>query len=169
MAWSNKQKAIAATACKRAGVSDEHRRLVLRQFENAMFDAEGRRCDEPTSRSKRLTNADFEQFMAIVERSAGGTVEGYAHHHWQRKADDYLHRMRHRAERIAQQLEAAGHLAADGKGLAGWISKRITSGTADRLDQLDYHGLLALILGLTSWAHQRGVKLQLGSTEAATA
>ncbi|MEZ6193966.1 MAG: hypothetical protein R3C45_22195, partial [Phycisphaerales bacterium] len=100
MAWTNRQKMVAAQVCREAGLDDDHRKLVLRQFRRAMYDADGLACDQPSSRSKRLTNRDFEQFMAIIERSAGGKLKGYSVTYWQRMADDVLQRMRYRARAI---------------------------------------------------------------------
>lgn len=152
MAWTNRQKQIAVRAFRAAGLEDTYRKLVLRQFTNAMFDAQGRNVDEPTSTSKRLTNQDFEQFMAIIERSCGGKVMHFQPGYWREKAGDHLHRMRHRVGRIVHVLEISGWLKPDGVGLAGWILKRVTGGETDRIEQLDYHRLSALLNGLTNYA-----------------
>jgi hypothetical protein len=155
MPWTNTQKQIAARACKAAGIGEEQRRdLVLRQFAHART-ADGR----ISSTAPRLTNRDFEQFMAIVEGYGGGQVLHFTRGYWQAHAADQWARMRHRALAIAAELEAAGKLAPGGAGLGGWIAKRVTRGEADRVEQLDYHGLLALILGLTAYARQCGVEL----------
>jgi hypothetical protein len=156
MAWTNTQKQIAARACKAAGISEEQRRdVVLRHFANAR-DGAGR----ITSTAPKLTNADFEQFMAIVEAQAGGQVLHFTRDYWTRHAADQWARMRHRAVRIAAELEAAGKLAPGGVGLSGWISKRVSRGEADRVEQLDYHGLLALIVSLQAYARQQGIELR---------
>lgn len=152
MAWTNVQKQIAVRACAAAGISEQQRRdVMLRHFRNA------RTTDERvTSTSSKLTNDDFEQFMAIVEAQAGGKVMHYEAGYWARKAADRWERMRHRAMRIAAALEAAGKLAPDGVGLAGWIRKRVTRGATDAIEELDYRGLLALIVGLSAYARQEG-------------
>lgn len=155
MGWTNTQKQLAVRACRAARVSDEHRRdVILRHFSNAKL-ADGR----ISSTSPKLSNEDFEQFMAIVESHGGGQVLHFSRGYWRNKAEDRYGRMRRRAYMIARQLEAAGALRPNGEGLAGWISKRVTRGACDRVEQLDYHGLLSLILGLTSYARQRGVTI----------
>ena len=65
--------------------------------------------------------------------------------------------MRYKARRLALDLEAKGKLAPDGVGLAGWINKRVSGGEVNRLEDLDYHGLVALILQLSAYARQRPV------------
>ncbi len=155
MAWTNTQKQIAARACQAAGISDEQRRdMILRHFAHAH--AAGGRV---TSTAPRLNNTDFEQFMAIVERHAGGKVLHFTEGYWAAHAADQYARMRRRALQAAAALEAAGKLAPGGVGLAGWISKRVARGDTDRIEALDYHGLLALILGLEAYARQNGVEL----------
>lgn len=156
MAWTNQQKQIAVRACKAARISDEQRRdMILRHFEHATM-TDGR----ISSTSLRLTNEDFEQFMAIVESHAGGQVLHFTRDYWRSHAQDHYARMRHRVASIARQLESAGALHPGGVGLSGWISKRVTQGACDSIEQLDYHGLLALMISLTSYARQRGVALQ---------
>lgn len=155
MAWTNTQKQIAARACKAAGVGEAQRRdMILRHFANAHA-TDGR----ITSTAPKLNNADFEQFMCIVEGYAGGRLLHFTAGYWTRCARDHWARMRHRAVGVAAKLEAAGKLAPGGVGLAGWIAKRVTRGAADRVEQLDYHGLLALILSLEAYARQEGVNL----------
>ena len=158
MAWSNTQKQMAVRACRQAGISEEQRRdVILRHFDNA-------HCRGGiTSTSPKLTNSDFEAFMAIVEVQAGGKVLHFTEGYWQNAAADHLSRMRGKAVRIAAALESAGKLFPDGVGLAGWIRKRVTGGRTDRVEDLDYHGLLALILGLRAYARQNGVCLDDGT------
>jgi len=151
MAWTNQQKQIAVRACRAAGIREEQRRdMILRNMANARL-PDGR----VTSTAPKLTNADFEQFMAIVEQSAGGQILHFTKDYWQTGAADSLGRMRHKVKALATELEGAGHLAANGVGLAGWISKRVTRGETDRLEELDYQGLRALILGLGAYIRQR--------------
>lgn len=155
MAWTNKQKQIAVRACQAARISEEQRRdLILRNFAHAHT-----RGGVITSTAPRLDNHDFEQFMAIVENFAGGQVLHFTPGYWKAQASDHHKRMRHRAAAIAAELEAAGKLAPGGAGLAGWIEKRVTRGETNRIEELDYHGLLALILGLEAYARQGGVEV----------
>jgi len=170
MAWSKKQKMIAVLACKSAGIGDEHRKLILRQFDNAMHDGKGKRQGDPSSTSRQLTNADFEQFMAIIERHANGQVKAgrqtYTKHDWLNKADDVCQRMRHLVERIADALERNGLLAQDGVGLDGWIRKYVVDDMqnpvtlAGRIGagDLDYGSLHKLINGLRSFARRNAIE-----------
>lgn len=153
MPWTNKQKATAVQSCRAAKISDEHRKLLLRQFRNAHFDAKGDRCDEPTSTSKRLSNADFEAFMAVVEQSNSGRLPGFTAAYWSKKSGDRLHRLRFAVRGLADQLEADGLLAPGGIGLAGWIKSRVTQGEPRDVAALNYHELLVLITQLN--AHRR--------------
>ena len=70
-----------------------------------------------------------------------------------------LARMRHRAYGHAEALEHAGKLAGGGVGLSGWINKRVSGGQANAVEELEYHGLQALIVGLSAYARQNGVTL----------
>ncbi len=164
MAWTNAQKSLFAQACKTIGYGQEQRHMVLSSFRNATSAS----TDHPTSTSKRLNNADFEHAMAIVENASGGhikvkwTVSGklrFGALHFARKADDDLARMRRLAGAIVAQLEASGNLEPNGVGLAGWIEKRITRGRTNRIDQLTYKEMHALINSLRSYSNDHGVKL----------
>lgn len=160
MAWTKTQKQIAVRACKAARVSDEQRRdVILRHFAHAKM-PDG----SISSTAPKLSNDDYEQFMSIVEAHAGGQVLHFERDYWQRKAQDRYGRMRRRVYMIAQELEKHGLLHPNGAGLSGWISKRVTRGQCDRVEELDYHGLLALILSLTAYARQRGVELRASGT-----
>jgi len=150
MAWTNPQKQIAVRACRAAGIGEEHRRLILMNLDNVrLLDS------RISSTSKQLTHADCEQFMAIVEHHAGGQILHFTKDYCQRGAADSIGRMRHKVRELAAELEAAGHLAANGVGLCGWISKCMTRGETDRLEELDYQQLRALITGLEAYTRQR--------------
>jgi len=162
MPWSKRQKSTAMAACKAHGISDDYRRLMLRQFNNAFYDRHGRPQDEPSSSSAKLTNGDFEQFMGLVERMAGGQVKlpggGYSAGYWQAKAEDRLQRMRDLVERLAAALEAAELIDGDGAGLARWISRQAKDQRTDQLTDLDYDELHRVINGLRSLARRHGVE-----------
>jgi hypothetical protein len=148
MAWSNKQKQLAVRACKAAGITEDQRvDMILRNFKNAHYQG------GISSTSPALTGHDFEAFMAVVERFAGGQVLHFTRDFWQRQSGDHLKRIRFRIRQLVAQLESSGLLAANGVGLSGWISKRV-SGTASTIEELDYHGLQVLLIGLE--AYQRG-------------
>jgi hypothetical protein len=152
MPWTSKQKQIAVQACRAAGITEDQRRdLILRNFANAHHQG------DITSTAPKLTSNDFEAFMAIVERYAGGKVMHFTTGFWSVQAADRLKRMRHKAIDLAALLESHGKLAAGGVGLAGWISKRVSAGTASRVEELEYHGLAALIIGLEAYARQNGI------------
>jgi hypothetical protein len=153
MAWSNKQKQLAVRACKAAGISDEQRvDMILRNFKHAHHDG------EITSTSPKLTGHHFEAFMAIAENFAGGKILHFTEGFWKSQATDGLKRMRYRAKAIAAELEGLGKLAAGGRGLSGWIEKRVSGGAATTVEELDYHGLQALIIGLEAYARSNAPK-----------
>ena len=155
MAWTNRQKQLAVRACRAAGISEDVRiDMILRNFVHAHFDG------DITSTSPKLTNQDFAAFMSIVERQAGGKILHFTAGYWERSSADELHRMRHRARRIAAELEASGNLAPGGAGLAGWISKRVSGGATDRIECLEFPALQAIIISLTAYQRQCRVKLQ---------
>ena len=70
MSWTDKQKALAVRACKDAHINTEQRELILRQLGGRAVVGE-----RSTSTSGALTNADFNQFMAIVEQYSGGQIK----------------------------------------------------------------------------------------------
>jgi hypothetical protein len=157
MAWTLKQRSLAMQACKAAGISEDQRvDVLLRNFRRAHWKG------DITSTSKRLTQEDFEQFLAVVEAmSPGGRVLRFAKGYWAAKAKDGLQRMRHRALRIGAALERAGVLAADGAGFRGWIAHRVTGERTDKLEDLGFHEMQALIVGLQAFATQRGVDVNV--------
>lgn len=154
MSWTKSQKQTAIIACRNAGIDEDHRELILRQFPHAMH--KGR----ITSTSPALSNTDFEQFMAIIERTAGGELPKFTMHYWQKKAEDHLARMRSLALALNQQLEATGNLEPNCVGLAGWI-RRMTHGEKEILADLDYHELYKVIEGLKVYANRRGVRMEV--------
>ena len=162
MAWTAKQKALAAQACKAIGLADEHRRLILCQVPAALYDEQGQPAEQPSTRSKRLTNADFEAFMAIIEHQAGGQVrlpkQTYEPGHFQAKADDQLQRMRHLAHRLADALENAGLLEPGREGVRLWTRKYVREDGPGTIEALDYVGLHKLINGLRAYARRHDVE-----------
>ncbi|MGD0464657.1 MAG: hypothetical protein ABSB74_19405 [Tepidisphaeraceae bacterium] len=154
MAWTNKQKQLAVRACRAAGITEEQRTdLILRNFQHAHYNG------DITSTSPKLDCRDFEAFMAIIEKFAGGKVLHFTASYWHGCAEDYLARMRRKALAIARELERAGKLATGGAGLAGWIEKRVSGGATRRIEDLDFNSMKALILGLQSYARQGDVAL----------
>jgi hypothetical protein len=149
MAWTNKQKFLAIRACKAAGINEDQRvDMILRSFPHAHHGG------DITSTAPRLTSKDYSAFMAIVERFAGGKILHFTAGYWQRANADELQRMRYRVNAIAAELEAAGKLAFGGIGLAGWIEKRVSKGATDRLEDLEFPALQALLLQLEAYAKQ---------------
>jgi len=153
MAWTKRQRQTAAIACRNAGIEDEHRLLILRQSKHAEHNG------RVSSTSPRLTNSDFEQFMAIVENFVGGELRGFTRDYWRAKAQDELARMRRKVESLSQQLEVTGHLEPDSVGLTGWI-RRMTGGEKHHLHDLDYRELYVVIEGLKKFAKRRGVRME---------
>lgn len=155
MAWTNTQKQIAVRACNAAGIREEQRRdMILRHFANART-PDGR----ITSTSPKLTNRDYEQFMAIVENYAGGKILHFTRGYWAQCAADQHARLRFRVRGIVNALVAAGLFTPDGESLRGWILNRVSKGETDCAEALDYHGLMALILGLEAFAARNGVAI----------
>lgn len=164
MAWSREQKALAARSCTSCGLDDDMRLLILRQFPAAVH--EGR----VTSTSPRLGQSEFEQFMAIVERHAGGQIKlrnkrgeiekTWPLHHWQRRAEvGDTRRLRWLALKIDRELQQSlANWAKDGEGLRGWIESRVTHGRTDDLEQLTYQELRDLINGLRAYARRNRVR-----------
>lgn len=168
MGWTPKQRQIAARAAKQAGLSDEHRKLILRQCEGRAVLADG----SISSTAQRLNQSDFEHYMATVESFAGGKVavggragQGFSDGYWAGKASDDTQRLRHLAVRIANWMtltDDAGNeplLTGDGVGLASWISKRVTNGRTDDINELSSAELHVLINGLRAFARRHGRKV----------
>lgn len=149
MGWSTQQIQTAAIAARSAGLDDARRRLVLRQLPRAMYCAGGR-STEPSSRSPRLTQADFEIYMSICERTAGGTLEGYATGHWAARSDGEWRRMHRLIEQLGADLAALGApgwAINQATALEGWIKARVNPDKTT-VQELDYSELHALINGL---------------------
>lgn len=149
MAWTSTQKQIAVRACRAAGLNEDQRvDVILRSFPHAHSGG------DITSTAPRLTSKDFCAFMAIVERFAGGKILHFTAGYWDRANADELQRMRFLVRKIAAELERSGKLAAGGVGLAGWIEKRVSKGITNRLEDLEFPALQALILQLQAYARQ---------------
>ena len=156
MIWKKKQKQRFVIACKEIGYGEEQRHAILSMLPHAITSSK----PHPSSTSPRLNQADFEQAMAVVESmTPGNRIKGFDALHFAKKADDYLGNMRRKAGAIAGRLEAAGQLEPGGVGLSGWISKRVTGGGTDRLDQLNYNELYNLIEGLKKYARRNSVRI----------
>jgi hypothetical protein len=156
MAWTNKQKQLAVRACREADISEEQRTdMILRNFKHAEYGG------DITSTSPRLTNQDFAEFMVIVENFAGGKVLHFTAGYWKQQSIDSLSRMKFKAHRLEAALVAAEKLQPHGIGLSGWIEKRVSGGATRNIDELEYHGMLALILGLEAYARQNAVRIDV--------
>lgn len=153
MAWTKDQKKLAVMACRDVGIDDDNRKLMLRQLPHAMHKG------KPTSTSPRLTNVDFEVFMAIAEQTGNGYVMQYSQWFWRHKAEGATERMKRLVLNFSGQLEHVGLLEGNGAGLAGWIRARVTNDRTDKLDDLAYHEMHNLINGLRAYATRSGVKL----------
>jgi hypothetical protein len=161
MPWTKTQIQIAARACRDGGIADEHRKLILRQLPHALFDRSGGASKAPSSTSAKLTNSDFERFMATVEDYCGGQVKIpgrgrvylYVRGHWSVRSSDPSRRLRHKAGELVRRLEADGRLEPRGVGVRGWIRKYI-SPDASGIDDLVCDQLHALIHGLTAYCRR---------------
>lgn len=112
MSWTDKQKQLAVRACKGANIDDAQRELILRQLGGRAIVG-----DRATSTAQTLTNADFNQFMALVEVYSGGQVKirngqgryVYGFGHWQLKQQDNTRlQLIHVAHRIINTLFVEG-------------------------------------------------------------
>lgn len=166
MSWSNDQKQIFARSCAAAGLADAQRLMILSAIEHAHCP----KAQRVTSTSTRLTNADFEHAMASLESWCGGQIQlrqaaslggglRYARGHWAARSRDPLQRLRWKAERIVNTLEAEGHLEPERMGVRGWIVGEITHNEhRDSIEQLDVRELYALVEGLKSYGRRKGVR-----------
>jgi hypothetical protein len=150
MAWTAKQKMIAATAAEQIGLTDEQRRAILRNVPGHRAMHDGR----ITSTSARLTNPDFDWYMSVIESEAGGQVPGWKRGYWSGKSADPLARARHLAHRLADLLTAGSDF-----NVGGWLRHYITADTADTIEALDYRQLYAAIEGMKKIARRRGVRI----------
>ncbi len=103
--WTNKQKALAVRACKSIGLGDDQRKLILRQLGgHALIN------DQPTSTSPRLTQADFEKFMAYVESYASDSrLMSKPAYYWQDQYDNGPQgRLLYKARQLSNALTDAG-------------------------------------------------------------
>ena len=135
MTWSRGQKQIAARACHTAGITEEHRRLILGQFDGRAM-VHGR----ATSTARALTQRDFEDFMATVEaccpngqllitRQDGKRM--YGMHHWQRAAQEgAMKRLRWNVRAYDDRLRKAG------LGLPIPSPSTVTDGRTNEIDHL---------------------------------
>ena len=164
--WTNQQKKIAAMACREhAGDrANEVRHLVLGGSEfngRAFFDRNGQPSDEASSTSKKLTNRDFETFMAAIEAFNGGSILGNPEGHWERKAEigDDL-RYRYKIHAIARLMERTLNVVAEPVLEPGWLEgfvERMTSGATRSLEECDAADLVDILEGIKKWARRKGV------------
>jgi hypothetical protein len=170
--WSKDQIKLAGMIARAAGWGDDTRKLVLRQLDGRAV-VNGK----PSSRSPRLTNADFEMYCSVAERSMGGQIvirraDGSIYRqfppgHFAGKVNDHLARMRRYVLAIAAGLEDVGLLNPDGAGLRGWIRARISDGQTDDIEQLDWPQLRALIDSLKAHARRHGHRPEPKPTQVA--
>lgn len=79
--------------------------------------------------------------------------------YWAKKAADDLQRIRSLVRRYDVELAAQVPSLWKAGSLAGWIYARVARGQTDKLEDLGYAELHALIQGLRSFARQHGVFL----------
>jgi len=153
MAWSKKQRMKFAATCRTAGLDDEQRHLILMQCDNRAIHR-GR----ATSKSPKLTQADFEHCMGVI---APGRYD--------QPADGEAKRLRYRIEQLVTKLEADGLLEPDGQGLAGWIAKRVTNDRTDKLAELITRQLSTLLTQLTHYQKHHEAREEAGVEQATEA
>ncbi len=125
MAWTPKQIRTAAIAARNAGWNDQQRMMVLSSFGGRAV-SQGRL----SSKSPRLNQDDYEQYMALAEAQAGGMLPGFTLGYWRAKAGDVIQRQRHVIQKLAADLDVPGQYI-DG------IIDRATGGQARSLFDID--------------------------------
>ena len=157
MSWSDQQKQIAARAAAAAGMDDDARKFVLRQFPNSLFDRKGQATGTPSSTSSRLNQGDFEHYMAIVERGCPNeTVLTFPRGYWMRKAADDRHRLFYIVGQLDEQLAQTISTWKVGTSLAAWIRERVPPNDTDELKNLNSTQLHQLINGLRAYLRRHG-------------
>lgn len=125
MRWKPKQIRAGVIAARHADWNDQQRQMVLSSLGGRAVH-QGR----ITSKSPRLNQDDYEQYMATAEAEAGGTLPGFTTGYWRAKADDVIQKQRHKIIRLASELDIP-----DEK-LGGMIH-RATGGKASSIEDLD--------------------------------
>lgn len=167
MAWTAAQKRMAMACCRKAGVSDEHRRLLLAQVLPPARAGEVRAASFALD---CLSNAHFDAFMALLEGVKGGRLEGFAKGHWAgRGAGGADLRRRHRLLRMHHQMIC---LMPQWNGMPGWDDERLasflarqTGGRVERVEQLAGAELVSVLEGLSAFARRHGVVLEEPRTD----
>lgn len=166
MPWTNPQKSLFVQVARKLGLNDDQRKMILSQLPGG----HGRdRFGRLTSTAEGLNNSDFEQAMATLEAWAGGQLPlryqdsgryRYGLHHFRKKADDYLGRMRSLVRRLNALLEQHEVFAAEQAGLRGFL-RRMTAdrdqGRTEQLDELDYVHLYNVIEALKAMCRRHGI------------
>jgi len=153
--WKKRQKALFVQACAAIGWDEEQRHLVLSAFPNAYCGK-----DHPSSTSKKLTQSEFEQAMAVVEQSTKDKRivlkrKSYATLYWTRAADKDTSRM----DRLVDNLVDSLIRGLGSFDLGDFIRDRMTGGKKSRLADLSYSEKHKLIEGLKGCAHSYHVRL----------
>ncbi|RMH42241.1 MAG: hypothetical protein D6688_10405 [Alphaproteobacteria bacterium] len=125
MPWKPKQVRLAAIAARHAGWNDQQRRMVLSSLGGRAV--HGGRL---TSRSPRLNQDDFEQYMATAEAAAGGVLPGWRMGYWHDKARSVIQKQRHRIMELADRLQIS-------EPYLNGVIDRATGGRAASLRDLD--------------------------------
>lgn len=161
MPWSNVQKAHFVRACTAVGINDGQRRMILGQCEQrAVY--KGRQ----TSTSPKLTQADYEHCMAVVERMGGGQIQirdksgrlVYSQGRFDNQDEGHARRLRHIARQLAGRIFAGDdqdHLHQ----LDSWIDSRVKGGKCRKLDDLTVDQLQDLLHGLKAFARRNHINL----------
>lgn len=157
MAWTAKQVQLAVMACRQAGIDDAARKLILRQFPHALFNRQGIPVSDPSSTSARLDNADFEDFMAIVEDRAGGKILHFTPGYF---GDKVGSRSVHANERMGskiRELYRAYLLQGDGRYRLEGLVWRFSAQRTSQVDELKPREAWNLIEMLKNLRKSQGV------------
>ncbi len=161
MPWTKPQRMTAGKAARDAGLNDEQRAMILRRFGNRAV--HGGRI---TSTSPKLTNDDFEEYMATVESMAGGALPGPGGRVTPGKCDAKsrreIARQAHKIKRMANSLLLTGHLHADEQGqpVLDAVIDRATAGQCNQLNQLTRSQASKVIDALRAIGRRHGIQWQ---------
>ncbi|MEM6257999.1 MAG: hypothetical protein AAGI37_06760 [Planctomycetota bacterium] len=148
MSWTNPQKKLMAMACRSAGIDDNRRHLLLYQLGGRAI-VNG--C--ATSTSPKLTNADFEKLMYLIEGYApGGQVMNHKPGHFEQKfIDGPYGRLYHRANKLSNTLQDSGVSP------MGYVKKAVGRDFNGSLHNLDQDELKNAIDAMTAVIKRKGL------------
>lgn len=162
MAWQPKQKGMFVRACKAVGINDEQRKMILSQC-NQRAIHKGR----ITSTSPKLTQADYDHCMSVVEGVGNGQIKVrdgrdgkllYKPGYFAQTDEAQCRRLRFIAMHIARHL-FVGNEKQCRNDLDEWIDSSVRGGRCMKLEQLTLKQLQDLCNGLKASAKRNHVMI----------